>query len=566
MSSVFNDNNESLNSDNNNNLNLFEILSTKKGGSASSASHNLYSSEKEVSDKLSTSDYSTPSYKSYFLGDENGNDCDLAKAMFLLNLYTLCEKCYENYSLTFQDLNYITIECGCKLIKNLLINCFILEYCSKEPPYKYGCKWHDGQKFEKYCKDCKLNLCNLCLGEKSDFYNYSGLHKKHETHTLISLLDIKKETEEIENKLLTDEKLYYLDSNDYIKNILKSLINSYDTYPSYNGYKTIKKFLKILPSINQKKENLNLEEYYIIKSLETLKEKIGDTNSIYKIRINGQKTKETLENLSLFEKKDFNNLKELTMNNIKLIDISSLSNLSLPNLKVFDLESNLITNDCLKVLKTLDMPNVSYFSLFDNEITSPEIFEIIGKYINLKTFFIGKNSFDKNMINNDKNKYVFPPKLKTLGISNNFTKETNHFIFDNLNIEKIEQIYIYANGFNSLEKFQNIEFQKLEKFWFRGDINKGYITDIREIEYLNGKENIKEIVLKDNKIKNIEELVTVVPSFPNLQIINLEDNPIDGDKIMDVWFKIKEIKGFEKFIIKFNQKSECKTINFKQIE
>jgi len=546
------------------NLNLFDYEpTTREEGIQINFSNASERENDDQSSQGSSSNLSTPSYQSYFMDDENRNECGLAKLMFLSNLYISCKKCYEYYSLKFPDLNHITIECGCKLIKNCLINNFILNYCSKLPPNKYGCKWHDGERIEKYCKDCKMNLCHLCLSEKSDFYNYSGQHTKHETHTLINLLEVKKEIEEIKKKLLKDEQLYYLDSNDNIKNILESLINGYDTFPSYNGYKTIKKFLKKLPYINQKNEDLNYEELYVIKSLEKLKKKIDDPNLIYKIRINGEKTKEIMDNLSLFDKKDFINLKELTMNNIKLIDITALSNCHFPNLKVFDLESNFITNDCLKVLKTLDLPKVSYFSLFDNKITSPEIFKVIEKYLSLTKFYIGKNSFDENMLKNDKNKYQFPPKLVLLGISNNFTKETNNFIFNNLNIENIKNLYIYANGFDSLEQFEQIKFKNLEEFWFRGNKNKGFISDIKEINHLNEKGNIIEIVLKENNIKNIEELVNIIPSFPNLKILNLEDNPIDRDKIEEVWCKIKKIKGFENLIIKSNQKLECKKIYFK---
>ena len=404
-----------------------------------------------------------------------------------------------------------------------------------------------------------MDVCKFCLTEKSLFYNDSGKHTKHETHDLIDLLDVNKEIEEIKKKLLQTEKL---DNNDNIKNILENLINDYYTFPSYNSYKTVKKLFKRIPFIEPKNEDMNPEKLYIIKSLEKLKKRIDNPNSIYKIRINGEKTKEIMEDLSLFSKKDFNNLKILTMNNIKLKDISALSSCSFPNLKVFDLESNEITNDCIKVLKSFELPKVLYFSLFDNKITSPEIFEIFEKYGTLKVLYIGKNPFDENLIKNDKNKYIFPPDLEIFGITNSFTKETNNFIFTNLNLENIKILFIYANGFTSLEQLEQIEFKRLEDFWFRGNINKGYITDIKEINHLKGKEHIRKLILKENKINNIEELVKIIPSFPNLQFINLEDNPIDVDKIEEVLGKIRKMKGFEKFGIIYNQKQTVKKINF----
>ena len=99
---------------------------------------------------------------------------------------------------------------------------------------------------------------------------------------------------------------------------------------------------------------------------------------------------------------------------------------------------------------------ILYFSLFDNKITSPEIFEIFEKYKTLKVLYIGKNSFDENLIKNDKNKYKFPPDLDIFGITNSFTKETNNFIFNNLNIENIKILFIYANGFTSLDNLSKL--------------------------------------------------------------------------------------------------------------
>ena len=129
-------------------------------------------------------------------------------------------------------------------------------------------------------------------------------------------------------------------------------------------------------------------------------------------------------------------------------------------------------------------------------------------------------------------------------------------------MENLKVLYIYGNGFNSLEQFEQVKFNKLEEFWLRGNVNKGYITDIKEIKYLNEKKNIKKIVLKENQIKNIEELIDIIPSFPNLQFLNLEDNPIDRDKIEEILGKIKKMKGFENFVIKYNQIKSVKKIYF----
>ena len=397
--------------------------------------------------------------------------------------------------------------------------------------------------------------------EKAIFDNDSGIHTRHETHTLIDLLDVKKEIIEIKNNLIHDGKLK---DDENIKRLLDNLIKEYNDFPTYNGYKTIKKILKKLPFKESKNEGLNLETLYIVKTLELLKEKIDNPKSIYKISINGEKTNEIMEDLYLFEKKEFKNLKALNLNNIKLKDISALSSCSFPNLVSLDFESNEITNDCIKIFKDLNLPKIIDICLFDNKISNTEIFGVIEKYQTLETFYIGKNLFDENIIKKDKNNYNFPPKLDSLGISYNFTKETNYFIFKNLNIKNIKILYIYGNEFNTLEQFEEIEFNRLVELWLRGNLKKGYITDIEEIKHLKGKENIKKLILKENIIKNIDKLVEIIPSFPNLQLLNLEDNPIDSYKIEEVLGKIKEIKGHENINIKYNQKpkEEVKIINF----
>ena len=68
-------------------------------------------------------------------------------------------------------------------------------------------------------------------------------------------------------------------------------------------------------------------------------------------------------------------------------------------------------------------------------------------------------------------------------------------------MENLKVLYIYGNGFNSLEQFEQVKFNKLEEFWLRGNINKGYITDIKEIKYLNEKKILKKSFLKKIKLK-----------------------------------------------------------------
>ena len=471
---------------------------------------------------------------------------------FVLPIYISCPNCKENFSLKLHNFTYMNLECSCKLTKNCTFDDFLSKFCSSEVP-NLGCKIHTNSEneqkiFIKYCKDCKVDLCEECLNAIGLYNNDTGKHTAHELHDLIDLLDNKNDIEETKN-LLLDLKL----ENNNIKNLILNLLENYEKSPSYKAYKTIlisKNFLKNNNNINIV-EDLKFEEFKIINSIKSLKENINSSNSIYKIQIDGNRTKESIDDLNMFENKEFNELKILQMNNIKLKNIDGLTNCSFPILKKLIIGCNELNDDCVNVVKKLKLPKIKFISFFDNKITSPEIFGQIEKYQTLEKFFIGNNLFDINKLPNSNIKYNFPSSLMAIGLSNCFLKETNKFIVNNLNIENIKKLYVTGNYFDTLKPFENIEFNQLEEFFMKGDKNKGYLTDIKEVNFLKGKTNIEKIVLKQNKINNVEELVIIISNFPKLKILNLEDNNIEKEKIEKVLEQLKE-KGFKDLNIVYN--------------
>ena len=60
-------------------------------------------------------------------------------------------------------------------------------------------------------------------------------------------------------------------------------------------------------------------------------------------------------------------------------------------------------------------------------------------------------------------------------MTKNFTKETNEFISNNLNIENIKSLFINYDGITSLKMFENIKVKRIEDFWIRGDYKEGVI-------------------------------------------------------------------------------------------
>ena len=467
---------------------------------------------------------------------------------FISDISFICNDCREYFFFKFHNFEYMDAECKCNFLRYYRIKEFIYKYSSKTQ--LNGCLKHKDKKgknknFEKYCKDCKINLCEECLKAKSKYMDDNGKITEHETHYLIDLFSIKKEIE------YNDELISYDrnedDNIDSLKNIIVNLKRNYDKFPSYNAFKAIKSIIEFLKKPHDiiSGQILKSEQLKVISSVESLKKNIKYSNEIYKIVISGD---DTLEDLNILTNKEFKNLKKMHLKDMKkLKDITALANCKFPNLLKFIIEESNLTDDCINVIKQLKLPKIRYFSLFDNKITSPEILGSIQHFESLEIFYIGYNPFNIKKISDNKIIYNFPSNLSELGLSNLFTKETNEFIVNHLNLENIKLLFINSNGITSLKMFENIKFKQLVEFWVFG----GNIESIEEIKYLQSKETIKKIVLKQNKIKDIEKLVDIIDSFPKLEILNIENNNIEKEKIEIVIKKIKE-KQNKKLLIKYN--------------
>ena len=245
------------------------------------------------------------------------------------------------------------------------------------------------------------------------------------------------------------------------------------------------------------------------------------------------------------------------MNNLKIKDISALSTCSFPKLKKLIIGHAELDNNCIDVIKNMTLPKIKFISLYHNKISSPEIFSIPEKFETLEKFYVGFNSIDINLQLDKNKKYKFNEILEEIGLTNCFTKKTNHFIIEHLDFTYIKILYINGCQFNTLKPFEVIDFQNLKQFWARGyeeenykeGTNDIYLTDIKEINYINKKDNIKKIVLKGNRIKNIEELINIIPKFPQLELLNLEFNGFDKEKDKEKIEKVNEElkkKGLDK--------------------
>jgi len=199
-----------------------------------------------------------------------------------------------------------------------------------------------------------------------------------------------------------------------------------------------------------------------------------------------------------------------------------------PVLEKIDLKENQIGNDAIEILAKANLPKLKHLNLFKNKITSIKIFGVIKNFKELELFYIGENKFDMEEINRDKSFFIFPDSLEEFGITGNFKGNTD--FVKQLNIENLKIFYISRNQISDLKCPTNIMFVRLDEFWAISN----NITDIKEITNIQGKEKIRKINLKQNKISNFQDLFEIVHYFPSLKELVLVDNGISQKEAHDM--------------------------------
>ena len=86
-------------------------------------------------------------------------------------------------------------------------------------------------------------------------------------------------------------------------------------------------------------------------------------------------------------------------------------------------------------------------------------------------------------------------------------------------------MYISRNGLTSLDCLKKLNCKELVAFW--AITNK--LEDYKGILNLKYKEKIEEIVIKENRIRNIDDLPQFIEQFPNLKLFNISKNLINLD-------------------------------------
>ena len=450
-----------------------------------------------------------------------------------INQFIYCQKCKSYIIINFtSNYNYIDISCECILIKNIILDKFIKEYCKDD--FLGGineCKKHK-KEYIKYCTDCRENLCEDCEKEETKSEKFKG--RVHGNHSLkqADYKLFKKNKKKIEEIIEENQNLD-------IFRIIETYLINFENNPTYYtsiAIKNIVSFIEKYPKLplNFYDEDIILGEEKMIKihTLDELNEQI-DSESIYSIDIDN-KNSDICWNLDFFNDKEFPKLEILNLNGLKINSLEPLCHKVFPNLKLFHLDRNEINNESIDVFNKLKMPKIESISLYENKITSIKIFSVMKKFETLTKLYLGYNKFSADEIDEyiKKNKYgqkiELPPNLILLGLSGNFTKKTNKFI-KNINLEKVQILYIYNNELNSLKIFEDIHFTNLKQIW----LNNTIISNIEELTNLKRNKNIEVINLTGSyfpKIKN-KRFIKSIESFPKLQKLILARCGISTKKI-----------------------------------
>ena len=469
-----------------------------------------------------------------------------------------CKKCYIPCLINFMENLELQFECGCTYIENFDISEFINDYLKQKTDqskdFKIHCPYHKGEtEFLKYCTDCGYDLCKECLNKNSELYsNTSKVNKAHENHTLIDLnkkmdsIDL----DEFKSSIDKCEKTFFFtkegfsDKLNNIFNVMISLIEHYRKYKNYNSYESIKNAEIFMEKIiNPDKYNFrpNLKKGKYIRLMKQTSEKDFEENIINHFNLIREISIKNINkeiNFSKIKNINFQNLKVLIIRGRNFKEIYPLFSCRFPVLEHLDLEKNCIDNTIIELLEKLNLTELKILNLFKNNITDEKIFNLIKQYKKLNTFFIGENpiEFDAKL----EIYYSFPESLEEFGMTGNLDPIKVYYI-KKLEINNLKIFYISRNKIDNLKCLENIKFKRLEEFWAISNL----IKDIKQLMYINGKENLKKINLKENQINNFDELIDIIQYFPKLKELILINNNIPESKAIEMEKKIKEIYNHE---------------------
>ena len=227
--------------------------------------------------------------------------------------------------------------------------------------------------------------------------------------------------------------------------------------------------------------------------------------------------------MKILENAILTNLENLNLKGNNISDISQLKTVNFVNLKILNLYSNQISDDMIKYIYDFNFPKLENLNFGFNNLKSFEIFKSIEHFKELKTLNLTSNHFVIKIPENFHINELEFFSLEVIDFSNGiFCDETIKFIFPKLKLQKLKSIDLTSNNLHKLDFILNIKECPLETL-----ILTNNEIDESQLKLLNNFDNLREIYLKNNAIKNKKEVEDLVTNLKNLEKIIIYGNPLN---------------------------------------
>ena len=352
--------------------------------------------------------------------------------------------------------------------------------CSKKHSHKKSLielknknsKCHHNENFTKFCKTCKIHLC-----EKEE-----QIHDKN--HKIEDI--IKPSNEEIQN--IKDKKKHFenqMKNLEYIIKLFDTILNAYQFYKS-NYYHNLN-IINISQNIKNdeiiflRNNNQKFEKLFIEIFNDKYKTDITG-NEIY-LDLRGKKIEN--EGLKMLSRINFKNLESLSLSRNGISNLEPLQDMKLSKLKKIDLSYNNITDISPLQEAIINMPRLVNIKLNNNLFQNVDIIKK-GTFAKLEKISLENNKISKKNISIIKK--LFEDKFKKISelfITYNNTKNNDKGIkiFDKKFISKnVELCKIYINE-EEIELTEFYEPNKNDKYIKIKLIIEGEIKDMSYMFY-----------------------------------------------------------------------------------
>ena len=217
----------------------------------------------------------------------------------------------------------------------------------------------------------------------------------------------------------------------------------------------------------------------------------------------------------------FRNLIELNLSDNSINSIEVLANNKMENLEILNLSCNEIDDSNIKYFFQLDFPKLKDLNLFLNKLTDPELLKFKNDEKNLpklEIFFIGKNKFKFNEKNKN-DRYDFF-SVKEIGISRKFFNQDSIKYIQCFTLTNLEIIYLSNNNLEKFDFINGLELPSIKEFWLNDN-------NFAVFEPLEKYENLEVIEMKNNNIKDIDNIGEFINRMKKLKRFNLEGNKFE---------------------------------------